>query len=51
MVGLYDLLTLSELFPVLLGFAIVPAIATSIACWLLLDWYPKHELKSSLPSH
>jgi hypothetical protein len=51
MVGLYDLWTLYDLFPVLLGFAIVPAIATSIACWLLLDWYPKHELKSSLPSH
>ena len=40
MVGLYDLLTLSDLFPVVLGFAIVPAIATSIACWLLLDLFP-----------
>jgi hypothetical protein len=47
MVGLYDLLTLSDLFPVLLGFAVVPAIATSIACWLLLDRLPNHELKSA----
>lgn len=50
MVGLYDLLTLSELFPVLLGFAIVPAIATSIACWLLLDRLPNHELSSRTSS-
>jgi hypothetical protein len=50
MVGLYDLLTLSELYPVLLGFAIVPAIATSIACWLLLDRLPNHELSSRTSS-
>jgi hypothetical protein len=50
MVGLYDLLTLSDLFPVLLGFAIVPAIATSIACWLLLDRLPNHELSSRTSS-
>lgn len=50
-VGLYDLLTLYELFPVLLGFAVVPAIATSIACWLILDWLPKYELKSSISSY
>jgi len=50
MVGLYDLLTLSELFPVLLGFAVVPAIATSIACWLLLDRLPNHELSSRTSS-
>jgi hypothetical protein len=46
MVGLYDLFTLSDLFPVLLGFAVVLAIATSIACWLLLDRLPNHELSS-----
>ncbi len=50
MVGLYDLLTLSDLFPVLLGFAIIPAIATSIACWLLLDRLPNHELSSRTSS-
>ena len=50
MVGLYDLLTLYNLFPVLLGFAIVPAIATSIACWLLLDRLPNHELSSRTSS-
>ncbi|MFZ2097369.1 MAG: hypothetical protein WAV05_12100 [Anaerolineales bacterium] len=50
MVGLYDLFTLYDLFPVLLGFAIVPAIATSIACWLLLDRLPNHELSSRTSS-
>jgi len=50
MVGLYDLFTLSNLFPVLLGFAVVPAIATSIACWLLLDRLPNHELSSRTSS-
>jgi hypothetical protein len=50
MVGLFDLLTLSDLFPVLLGFAVVPAIATSIACWLLLDRLPNHELSSRTSS-
>ena len=50
MVGLYDLLTLSDLFPVLLGFAVVLAIATSIACWLLLDRLPNHELSSRTSS-
>jgi hypothetical protein len=50
MVGLYDLVTLYELFPVLLGFAVVPAIATSIACWLLLDRLPNHELSSRTSS-
>ena len=50
MVGLYDLFTLSDLFPVLLGFAVVPAIATSIACWLFLDRLPNHELSSRTSS-
>jgi hypothetical protein len=45
MVGLLNLVT-SEPFPVLLGIAIVPAIATGIAVWLLLDWFPRHELSS-----
>lgn len=49
-VGLYDLLTLSDLFPILLGFAVVPAISTSIACWLLLDRLPNHELSSRTSS-
>ena len=50
MVGLYDLFTLSDLFPVVIGFAVVPAIATSIACWLLLDRLPNHELSSRTSS-
>jgi len=50
MVGLYDLFNPSDLFPVLLGFAVVPAIATSIACWLLLDRLPNHELLSRTSS-
>jgi hypothetical protein len=49
-VGLYDLLTLDNLYPVVLGFAIVPAIATSIACWLLLDRLPNRELSSRTSS-
>ena len=50
MVGLYDLWNPPDLFPVVLGFAIVPAIATSIACWLLLDRFPNHELSSRTSS-
>ncbi|MCJ7569149.1 MAG: hypothetical protein MUO58_16645 [Anaerolineales bacterium] len=49
MVGLLNLVT-SEPFPVLLGIAVVPAIATSIACWLLLDRLPNHELSSRTSS-
>ena len=48
--GLLNLVT-SEPFPVLLAIALMPAIATGIACWLLLDWLPKHELKSSISSY
>ena len=48
--GLLNLVT-SEPFPVLFAIALMPAIATGIACWLLLDWLPKHELKSSTPSY
>jgi len=40
MTGLLNLVT-SEPFPVLLAFALIPTIATGIACWLLLDWLPK----------
>jgi hypothetical protein len=29
----------------------MPTIASGIACWLLLDWYPQHELKASVPSY
>jgi len=48
--GLLNLVT-SDTFPVLLAIALMPAIATGIACWLLLDWLPKHELKSRIPSY
>jgi hypothetical protein len=48
--GLLNLVT-SEPFPVLLAIALMPSIATGIACWLLLDWLPKHELMSSTPSY
>lgn len=49
MIGLLNLIT-SEPLPVVLVFALMPAIATGIACWLLLDWLPKHELQTSIPS-
>lgn len=49
--GLLNLVILSDPFPVLLAIALMPAIATGVACWLLLDWLPKHELKSSAPSY
>jgi hypothetical protein len=50
MTGLLNLVT-SEPFPVLLAIALMPAITTGIACWLFLDWLPKHELESSMTSH
>jgi len=43
LVGLLNLVT-SEPFAVLLAIALIPPIATGIACWLLLDWLPKREL-------
>ena len=46
LVGLLNLVT-SEPLPVLLALALLPAIATGIAFWLLLDWYPKQQLQSS----
>ena len=46
MVGLLNLVT-SEPLPVLLAMALMPAITTGIAWWLLLDWLPNRELKSS----
>jgi hypothetical protein len=42
LVGLLNLVT-SDPFPVLLGIALIPTIGTSLACWLLLDWFPRHE--------
>ncbi len=45
MVGLFDLVT-PEPFTVLIGIAVVPAIGTSIACWLLLDRLPKYGINS-----
>jgi len=50
LVGLLNLVT-AEPLPVLLAIALMPAITTSIACWLLLDWLPKYELKSSISSY
>lgn len=50
MVGLLNLVT-SEPFPVLLGIAVVPAIATSVACWILLDRLPTHNFESHAASH
>lgn len=49
MTGLLNLVT-SETWPILLALALMPAIATGIACWLLLDWLPKHELIGLLPT-
>lgn len=40
----------SEPLAILLSIALMPAMATGFACWLLLDWLPKHELKSSISS-
>lgn len=48
LVGLLNLVT-SDPLPVLLAIGLVPAIATGAASWLLLDWYPKNRVQSSLP--
>ena len=48
--GLLNFAT-SEPLPVLLAIALMPAIATGIACWLLLDWLPKRKLENSISSH
>ena len=45
MVGVLNLIT-SEPIPVLLAMALMPAITTGVAWWLLLDWFPNRELKS-----
>jgi hypothetical protein len=50
MTGLLNLVT-SDPLPVLLAISLMPAIATGVACWLLLDWLPKHELKNSAPGY
>ena len=44
--GLLSLVT-PDPFPVLLAIALMPSITTGIICWLLLDRYPKNELKRS----
>lgn len=49
-IGLLNFFT-SEPVAAQLAIALIPTIATSIACWLLLDWSPKHQLKSSPASH
>lgn len=46
LVGLLNLVT-SDPLPVLLAIALVPAMMTGVAWWLLLDWLPDRELKSS----
>lgn len=45
LVGLLNLVT-SEPLPVLLAIGLLPAMATGLACWLLLDWYPEQQLSS-----
>lgn len=50
LVGLLNLVT-AEPVPVLLTIALIPAITTGIACWLLLDWLPKYELKGSISNY
>jgi hypothetical protein len=47
LIGLLNLVT-SDLFPVLLGIALIPTIGTSLACWLLLDWFPRQEVTPQL---
>jgi hypothetical protein len=47
--GLLNNVTSNPL-PVLIAIALLPAIATGIACWLLLDWYPRQQLQSSVPA-
>jgi hypothetical protein len=44
LVGSLSLVT-SDPFPVLIAIALIPTIATSIACWLLLRRFPKYELE------
>ncbi len=48
MIGVLNRVT-SEPFAVLLAIALLPTLGTSIACWLLLDWLPKHELTAERP--
>ena len=45
LVGLLSLVTLSDPFPVLVAIALIPAMITAIALWLLLDWMPRLESK------
>jgi hypothetical protein len=49
MVGLLNLVPAKTILA-LLAVPLMPAITTCIACWLLLDWLPNHELKGSLSS-
>ena len=46
--GLLNFVTTDPL-PLLLAIALLPAIGTGIACWLLLDWYPKQAVLSRQP--
>jgi hypothetical protein len=47
LVGLLNLVT-SDPLPVLLAIALMPAVTTGIAWWLLLDWLPNHEGKRGI---
>ena len=49
MVGFLNTFT-SEPLPVILGFAVFPALTTGIACWMLLDRLPEQESSSRIPS-
>jgi hypothetical protein len=48
LVGLLNLVT-SDPLPVLMAIGLLPAMATGMAFWLLLDWYPKQQVQSSVP--
>jgi len=50
LVGLLNLVT-NDPFPVIVAIALMPAIATGIACWLLLDRLPNHQVKSTVPGY
>ena len=50
MIGLINRQT-SEPLAVLFALAVMPAIATGLACWLLLDWFPKHESEEKVSGH
>jgi hypothetical protein len=46
LIGLLNQLT-SDPAPVLSVIALLPTGAAAVACWLLLDWFPRHELRGA----